>query len=157
MITPGYEIKVPFRSLNGRILYGYVCVRPYAKELLKRLNEHFDIIVFTAGSQPYADPILDHIDPHKVIQHRLYRESCTLVDNQVFVKDLRIIGRPLESLVLVDNAPHTYMLQMANGIPILPYYKGKDDRQLYSLETYLMGLKDVDDMRKVNTETFQLE
>ena len=31
LITPGYEIKVPFRSLNGRILYGYVCVRPYAK------------------------------------------------------------------------------------------------------------------------------
>ena len=73
MITPGYQIKVPFRSVNGRILYGYVCVRPYAKEILKRLSEHFDIIVFTAGSQPYADPILDHIDPDRVIQHRLYR------------------------------------------------------------------------------------
>ena len=89
------------------------------------MSEHFDIIVFTAGSQPYADPILDHIDPNKVIQHRLYRESCTLVDNQVFVKDLRIIGRPLENLVLVDNAPHTYLLQLNNGIPIIPYYKGK--------------------------------
>ncbi len=81
--------------------------------------------MFTAGSQPYADPILDHIDADRVIQHRLYRESCTLVDNQVFVKDLRIIGRPLENLVLVDNAPHCYMLQLNNGIPILPYYKGK--------------------------------
>ena len=53
------------------------------------------MLVFTAGSQPYADPILDHVDPHRVIKHRLYRESCTLVDNQVFVKDLRVVGRAL--------------------------------------------------------------
>ena len=92
---------------------------------MKNLSEHFDIMVFTAGSQPYADPILDKIDPDKVIKHRLYRESCTLVVNEfnqpVFVKDLRIIGRPLESIVLVDNAPHTYLMQLSNGIPIIPY------------------------------------
>ena len=49
------------------------------------------------------------------------------------------------------------MLQMNNGVPILPYYKGKEDRQLYALEEYLMKLKNVDDVRKVNAETFQLE
>jgi len=38
-------------------------------------------MVFTAGSQPYADPILDKIDPCKLIKHRLYRDSCTLVTN----------------------------------------------------------------------------
>lgn len=98
--------------------------------------------MFTAGNKCYADPILDHLDPTGVIQHRLYRESCTFLANQLFVKDLRILGRALEHVVLVDNAPHSYMLQLANGIPILNYFKGKDDNQLMYLEKYLMGLAD---------------
>lgn len=72
-MTAGYEIKVPFKVWEGKILNGYVNVRPYAKELLKRLSKNFDIIVFTAGNKSYADPILNHIDPEGIIQHRLYR------------------------------------------------------------------------------------
>lgn len=53
------------------------------------------------------------------------------------------MGRDLSKVVLVDNAPYSYMMQLSNGIPILPYYKGKDDTQLLALETYLMSLKDV--------------
>lgn len=59
------------------------------------------------------------------------------------MKDLRVLGRDLSKVVLVDNAPYSYMMQLGNGIPILPYYKGKDDNQLLALETYLMSLKDI--------------
>ncbi len=137
--------------------YGYVEVRPYAKEILQNLSKHFDVIIFTASTQAYADSIIDHIDPKRVVQHRLYRESCSLVRNQIFVKDLRVLGRNLANVVLVDNAPYSYMMQLGNAIPILPYYKGKDDDQLVILEQYLMGLKDVDDVRPVNNAHFRLQ
>ena len=91
----GYEIKVPFKSLQGKVISGYVNVRPYAKEIIKNMSKYFDVLVFTAGNQCYADPILDYIDPERKIQHRLYRDSCTMVNNQLFVKDLRILGRKL--------------------------------------------------------------
>jgi TFIIF-interacting CTD phosphatase-like protein len=42
------------------------------------------------------------------------------------------------------------MLQLSNGIPILNYFKGKDDNQLYYLEKYLMGLLQVEDVRPIN-------
>lgn len=132
-ITQNYELRVPFRCYQGRIKYGYVNIRPYAKEILKNLSKHFDIIIFTASSPGYADPILDYLDTDKVIQHRLYREHCTLVKNQIFVKDLRIFKRKLENIVLVDNAPYSYLMQLQNGIPILPYYKGTEDSQLLKL------------------------
>lgn len=48
------------------------------------------------------------------------------------------------------------MLQLGNGIPILNYFKGKDDNQLLYLEKYLMSLVDVDDVRTVNLEYFKL-
>ena len=31
VMMKGYEIKVPFKSLQGKIISGYVNVRPYAK------------------------------------------------------------------------------------------------------------------------------
>ncbi len=48
------------------------------------------------------------------------------------------------------------MLQLANGVPILNYFKGKEDNQLYYLEKYLMGLVDVEDVRVHNAEYFRL-
>ena len=152
----GYELKVPFKSMQGKVISGYVNVRPYAKEIIRNMSQYFDVVIFTAGNQCYADPILDYLDPECRIQHRLYRESCTMVNNQLFVKDLRILGRKLENIVLVDNAPYSYMMQLANGIPILNYLKGKEDDQLIKLEPYLMSLLEVEDVRPVNASTFRL-
>ena len=59
-------------------------------------------------------------------------------------------------MVLVDNAPYSYMMQLSNGIPILNYLKGKEDDQLIKLESYLMGLLEVEDVRPVNAATFRL-
>ena len=47
-------------------------------------------------------------------------------------KDLRVINRPLKDIVLVDNAPYSYVYQLENGVPIIPYSWG-DDSELASL------------------------
>ncbi len=60
-------------------------------------------------------------------------------------------------MVLVDNAPYSYMMQLGNGIPILNYLRGKEDDQLVRLEEYLMGLLEVADVRTVNSDTFRLK
>jgi TFIIF-interacting CTD phosphatase-like protein len=44
----------------------------------------------------------------------------------VYAKDLSIINRDLSKMVLVDNSPFSYLYQVENGIPILPYYGGED-------------------------------
>jgi len=45
----------------------------------------------------------------------------------VYVKDLRVINREMSQMVLVDNAAYSYAYQLDNAIPIIPYYKGKND------------------------------
>ena len=37
-----------------------------------------------------------------------------------------MINRKPESMVLVDNSPYSYIFQLENAIPILPYYSGPD-------------------------------
>jgi CTD small phosphatase-like protein 2 len=58
-----YEIKVPFKTIHNKVISGYVSVRPYAKEIIKNMSRFYDVVIFTAANQCYADPILDYIDP----------------------------------------------------------------------------------------------
>lgn len=54
-----------------------------------------------------------------------------------YVKDLRIFAnRDLRHMVLVDNAAYSYALQLENGIPIIPFYKRKDDTELVDLVSF---------------------
>jgi len=70
------------------------------------LAKYYEIVVFTAGTQDYADAALDFIDPDRqIIKHRLYRQHCVNPCHGVYVKDLRIIrDRELKNIILVDNS-----------------------------------------------------
>lgn len=72
------------------------------------------------------------------------------------VKDLRVIDRELQDMVLVDNAAYSYIYQMDNGIPILPYYHGNTDFELKALQSYIESMLLLKDMRSANRRTFKL-
>ena len=57
--------------------------------------------------------------------------------------------------MLVDNAPYSYLLQLENGIPILPYYSG-EDAELVQLEKFLEEMDRCSDVREFNKGHFQL-
>lgn len=40
------------------------------------MGEIYEVVVFTASLSKYADPVLDQLDVHRVVKHRLFRESC---------------------------------------------------------------------------------
>lgn len=40
------------------------------------MGEIYEVVIFTASLSKYADPVLDQLDIHRVVQHRLFRESC---------------------------------------------------------------------------------
>jgi len=67
------------------------------------------------------------------------------------------LGRDLSKTVLVDNAAYSYCFQVSNGIPILPYYEGKNDYELKALKDYLYKLKNFNnDVRILNEATFKM-
>lgn len=101
--------------------------------------------------------VLDHLDPNnEYIQHRLYREHCYATPEGMYVKDLRVINRNLADMVLIDNAAYSYAFQLDNGIPIIPYYEGKNDYELKALQHYLDQLLLEKDVRDKNRKTFKL-
>lgn len=57
--------------------------------------------------------------------------------------------------MVVDNSAYSYAMQIDNGIPIMPFYEGKDF-ELSALEHYLNKLSECEDVRQMNREYFQL-
>ena len=84
--------------------------RPHLKYFLYDVSKSWNIMVFTASVQKYADTILDLIDPTNIIQKRLYRDQCTKID-QNYYKDLAQINKDLSWIVIVDNYSTSFELQ----------------------------------------------
>ena len=145
-------------ALPGSLKKVGVKIRPFAVECLREASKLFEVAVFTASRQEYADVVLDYLDPeHEYIQHRLYRSSCVLVDG-TYVKDLRVLGnRDLSQVVLVDNSVAAFARQISNGVPIRSWANDKHDRELLKLLDYLKVLEKARDVREVNRAKFHLE
>eukprot|EP00579_Thalassiosira_antarctica_P000242 CAMPEP_0201869466 /NCGR_PEP_ID=MMETSP0902-20130614/2976_1 /ASSEMBLY_ACC=CAM_ASM_000551 /TAXON_ID=420261 /ORGANISM="Thalassiosira antarctica, Strain CCMP982" /LENGTH=489 /DNA_ID=CAMNT_0048394983 /DNA_START=240 /DNA_END=1709 /DNA_ORIENTATION=- len=142
-------------EFNGTEYQVHVRCRPFLQEFLEAVSRKFEVVIFTASQQAYADKLLDKIDPDgKFIRHRMFRDSCLPVEGN-FLKDLTILGRDLSKAVLVDNSPHAFGYQVDNGIPIESWFDDPNDKELLKLEVFLRTLHGVDDVRAVVRKTFQ--
>jgi len=61
-----------------------------------------------------------------------------LSDDGVHIKDLRVLNREAKDIVLVDNAAYSFGMHLENGIPIIPYYDNKSDKELKMLYDFLV-------------------
>ena len=132
--------------------------RPYLEDFLREAAKRFELIVFTAGSQDYADPVLNELDPEGTIfRHRLYRQHCAYKCGKNYVKDLRILNREASRVVLVDNNPYSFLFQLSNGIPIATFTEDATDKALVNLFDFLVGLAQDSDVRTTLRQLFGLE
>ena len=61
-------------QFEGGVERYFVMVRPHAQDFLAEMHKYFNLVIFTAGVQEYADPVIDFIDPEGLIQRRYYRD-----------------------------------------------------------------------------------
>ncbi|XP_047312135.1 CTD small phosphatase-like protein 2 [Impatiens glandulifera] len=132
----------------------YVKRRPYLQMFLEKVAQMFEIVVFTASQSIYASQLLDILDPDgRLISGRAYRESCTFSDGS-YTKDLTVLGVDLAKVVIIDNSPQVFQLQINNGIPIKSWFDDQSDSALFSLLPFLETLVDVDDVRPIIAKRF---
>lgn len=139
-----YDLLVPV-EIDGRIHHVYVAKRPGVDEFLMKVNEHYELIIFTASLAKYADPLLDKLDPYSLLRLRLFRESCTY-HNGSYVKDLSRLGRDMKDVIIIDNSPMSYLFQPQNAVPIKSWFDDMEDRELLELLPALEYLAKVDDV-----------
>lgn len=144
-VMSGSDYIIPV-AIDDAVHNVFVLKRPGVDQFLQRLGVHYEIIVYTASLSKYADPLLDKLDIHKVINKRLFRESCVFHDGH-YVKDLSLLSRNLNATIIVDNSPMSYTFHPDNAIDCGSYIDDKKDVEMWQIADFLEGIKDCDDVR----------
>lgn len=128
---------------NGREQNVWVVERPGLQKFLTEICEYYELILFTAGIRQYGIKMLMKIDPEMRIDYLLDRRFCDVVgknqkQQDMYAKNLRILGRNLSKVLLVDDKLYSFGINTQNGI-LISYFTGDpNDRTLDRLKSYLI-------------------
>ena len=113
------------------------------------MARYYEIVIFTAALQEYADQVIDQIDVGNNIKYRLYRQH-TSQNGPFLVKDLSLLGRDINKTIIIDNISDNFILQPDNGIFISTWYDDMRDRFLDEITPLLCEIveKRVPDVRR---------
>ncbi|KAI5019073.1 hypothetical protein ZWY2020_043961 [Hordeum vulgare] len=114
-------------------------------KFLQKTSEFADLILFTAGLEGYAKPLIDRIDAHNRFYRRFYRPSTVTTPRKGSLVCPKISVR----VVLVDNNPYSFLLQPLNGIPYIRFSAGQpmDDQLMRVIFPLLKHLSLQNDVR----------
>ncbi|KAL9611622.1 MAG: hypothetical protein Q9167_003737 [Letrouitia subvulpina] len=128
------------------ILY-YVHKRPHCDEFLRKVCKWYNLVVFTASVQEYADPVINWLEQErKYFAARYYRQHCTF-RNGAYIKDLSSVEPDLSRVMILDNSPLSYIFHEDNAIPIEGWINDPTDNDLLHLIPLLEALQYVTDVR----------
>ncbi|KAF9571762.1 hypothetical protein EC968_000208 [Mortierella alpina] len=146
-LIPQADYVVPV-EIDNQSHNVYVIKRPGVDTFLQKMGELYEVVIFTASLSKYADPVLDMLDIHRVIKHRLFRESCFNHKGN-YVKDLSVIGRDLKNTIIIDNSPASYIFHQTNAVPISSWFNDPHDTELLDLIPFLADMTVVDDVNPI--------
>jgi Dullard-like phosphatase family protein len=144
------ETLISFKLNREQNDEGVLKLRPNLYKFLDNVMEYYEIILFTEASQSYIDLLINALEENKkYFEYKLYRQHTVIRGND-FIKDLTRIGRPLNSIIIVDNMPQNFRLQKGNGINIKSFWgeDNEEDNSLLDLMTILINIaKEEEDVR----------
>lgn len=138
---------------NGKTQNIWVVERPGLKEFLSLVEKYYEIVLFTAGIRQYGIKVMKQIDTNKKVSYFLDRRFCTFLgrnskDQEVFAKDVGILGREESEVVLVDDREYSFALNSECGI-LVPSFDGDlNDECLKKLGSFLVSCSNLNDLRQ---------
>ena len=155
-----YDTVLYFDSEDEKNIPLPLMIRPGLYEFLDYASENFDLVVFTASDQDYADAIINYIEKNKkYFKMRLYRNDCIFIDPGLYIKDLRIFNscKQMKDIIILDNSLFSFANQLSNGILITSFFNDKEDSFLNNVKDYLEYINSQNDIREINKESFRFE
>eukprot|EP00756_Hemistasia_phaeocysticola_P007680 Hpha_TRINITY_DN14362_c0_g1::TRINITY_DN14362_c0_g1_i1::g.86461::m.86461 len=130
-------------DLDETIVYareGPLVIRPGAVGLIDLLVRDTETVVWTAGERDYAQQVLREIDRTSGVRHCIYRHPKWFNGNPGQLKDLRLLGRDLSRVLVVENTPDCVRRQSENAVLVPDYYGATDDCTLPKLGELIRSL-----------------
>ena len=74
--------------------------------------------------------VLKIIDPKNKYFHHIIHRSKSFRVEKIYLKDIRIINRNIQKVIIVDDTILSFSTNLDNGIPIVPFFNDKSDTEL---------------------------
>lgn len=122
------------------------------------MKKRFEIIIYTAASQEYADDLLNYMESEwgEFFAYRLYDKQCVTLNRYCVFKSIEILckGRDLKDIIIIDNTVRNFSLSIKNGIPIKNFINDDGDKELVYLAKYLRLLSNESNMKNIIKSDF---
>ncbi|CAI5486268.1 unnamed protein product, partial [Closterium sp. Naga37s-1] len=109
--------------------------RPGAEAFLERMEQFFEVVVFSDQLNLSVDPILDRLDQKGCIRYRLYRDGTLYTDGN-YVRDLSKLNRDPNKVIYISSLPES-VLQKENLVPLSAWKDTGADTALLDLLPFL--------------------
>ncbi|KAG5489853.1 hypothetical protein GH5_00736 [Leishmania sp. Ghana 2012 LV757] len=130
-------------DLDETLIYarqGPLYVRPGIETLMRFLADHCETIVWTSSKHRYADAVVAQIDTCGAVCHTVYRHRRWFNGTSA-TKELRLLGRDLETTIIVENTPDCCRGYERNAVLVEDYEGGElADHTLHTLLALLRDL-----------------
>ena len=142
----------------------YVYFRPYLTEFLKKCAKYFDLAIWSSGTDDYVEAMVKTFLPEGISLNFIWgRSRCTYkrvwnrekYDDFLFeyeyTKQLKKVirkGFKKEKILIIEDSPLKVSNCYGNAIYISPFF-GYPDKDLKKLASYLITLKNVQNVRRV--------
>lgn len=127
-----------------------VYIRPFLKDFLSSLCNYYNIILFTAGEEAYAQTVVDELGIKQYFRFILSRDYCIDLEEMMYIKDLKIFGED-NNILLVDNSIFSFAKHLKHGVLVSSFYSDEKDAELLDLLEYLTELLEV----SISAETIE--
>ena len=106
---------------------GRALIRPGAVECLKAVHalstpeRPVEQVLWTASVESLARQVLTQLDPQGILfQHHVFRDRRWFKETG-YTKDLRLLGRDMDRVVIIENSPFSVTLNRQNSILVKDY------------------------------------
>ena len=136
--------EVQYTSPEGFFKF-FVAFRPGLMDFFAFVKQHFELVLFTSATQEYAEACLQKLDP-TLFERRFYRSDCE-AKGKTFVKNLKVLNRPLSQVILLETFSTRPSTAEDNILRVKPWNGDPDDRTLLYLMYFFSKLEEVNDVR----------
>ena len=136
----------------------YLAVRPGLESFLDAIHLYYDLMIWSNNGQEYIDEIMDSFWPKHLPLVDIFtsNESSIKYENGYgipFFKEIKKIAKrhgeySKNQILAIDDKPQVHKRNYGNLIAISPFH-GKPDSALDLLSTYLLSIKDVENVRSI--------
>ena len=115
-----------------------VWVRPFLTEFLNQMSKKFELILYTASGEIYANNIKKIIDPNNIyFTELLHRKNCVYY-KAAHIKCIDVISnRDKSDILIIDNALYAFPFDHSSKVLIKPFYNDKKDCELLKFISFI--------------------